>query len=414
MLELHRALRSRGADVCLAAHGGTYEAELRAAGVAVDLLGSGMDEERCAEFVRSVPGIGAPDQSMWSDAELRACVEQEVAYFRDRSVGVAVTGWTLPALLSTRVVGIPLVTEHAGSMLPPVFERGLLPAPSSPVGMPLERWLPAAIRRQMFNRAPTKLTIYTSGFNRIAAELGVEGVPSFAALLLGDLTLVTDVPEVLGVSRVDVESWTPREPSRYRTGTRLRYAGPIFARLDSPVPERVERFLQQPGPVVYVAITSSTSELVREVVANLCTLDVRLLVAATVHDLADLKSKRVLVEGVLPSHTIMPQVDLAVIAGGQGSVQTALASGLPFVGIPLQPEQDANVAFVERQGAARLVSQRAAGTAALTGAARDLLDNGRYRASAQQLQKAFGAVDGPGAAADAILTLLDSPTAGDP
>jgi hypothetical protein len=40
---------------------------------------------------------------------------------------------------------------------------------------------------------------------------------------------------------------------------------------------------------------------------------------------------------------------------------TALAAGLPFVGIPLQSEQDANVTFAQNQGAARLIAQKAAG-----------------------------------------------------
>src|SRR5881397_1107510 len=102
MLELHRGLRARGAEVCVAAHGGTYERELRDAGVGVDLIGPGMTKERCAEFVRSVPGIGAPEQSMWSDDELRAYAELEAGYFREHGVRVAVTGWTLTALLSTR------------------------------------------------------------------------------------------------------------------------------------------------------------------------------------------------------------------------------------------------------------------------------------------------------------------------
>jgi UDP:flavonoid glycosyltransferase YjiC (YdhE family) len=409
MLELHRALRARGADVCVATHGGTYERQLREAGVEADLIGPGMTKERCAEFVRSVPGIGPPGQSMWSDDELRAYAELEAGYFREHGVRIAVTGWTLTALLSTRLAGIPLVTEHAGSFLPPVFERGLLPEPSSRVGMPLERWLPKQIRRRMFNAGAIRLTIYTAGFNRVAAELGVEGVPSFVALLLGDLTLVTDVPEVLGVSREQVESWTPRDPSRYRTGTQLRYAGPLFARLDTPVPDRVERFLERPGPIVYVAITSSTSDLVRQIVNALRALDARLLVAATVHDLRDLEDDdRVLVESVLPSHLIMPRVDVAVISGGQGSVQTALASGLPFVGIPLQPEQDANVVLAERQGAARRVAQRQAGTRAIPDATRKLLTDSTYRARARQLQETFAAVDGPAAAAGAIVTLLDS------
>jgi UDP:flavonoid glycosyltransferase YjiC (YdhE family) len=405
MIEIHRALVARGAAVRVATHGGTYESALRDAGIRYDVLGPGMSPERCAAFVRSVPGIGPTDQSMWSDDELRSYAKLERAYFEEHGVTAAVTGWTLTALLSTQLAGIPLVTEHAGSFVPPLFERGLLPLPEVRLGLPLERWLPRRLRQRLYNAGATRLTIYTSGFNRVADELGVEGVPSFGALLLGDLTLVTDVPEVLGVSHEDVDEWEPKDPSRYRDGARCRYAGPIYAHLALPVPERVERFLAEP-PVVYVAITSSTAELVRDVVGALRELDVRILVAATVHDLRDLEEDgRVIVEGVLPSHEIMPRVQLAVTSGGQGSVQTALASGIPLVGIPLQPEQHANVALVERQGAARLVGQKEAGTSALTDAARELLEDDRYREDARRLQAAYAAVDGPGAAADAILGL---------
>jgi UDP:flavonoid glycosyltransferase YjiC (YdhE family) len=406
MMEIHRALVARGVEPRVATHGGRHERLLREAGIPYDLLGSPFTDERCGAFVRSIPGIGAPTQSMWSDEEIRAYVAAEAAYFQEHGVRVAVTGWTLTALLSTRVAGIPLVTEHAGSFLPPVFERGMLPAPSRPVGMPLERWLPGRLRRWLFNAGASRQTMYTEGFNRVARELGVPGVPSFPALLLGDLTLVTDVPEVLGIPREEVDGWSPRDPSRYRLGTRLRYTGPLYARLDLPVPERVERFLEGPRPIVYVAITSSPPELVRGVVTALHGLDVRVLVAATVHDLRDLEGERVLVEGILPSHEIMPRVDLVVVAGGQGSVQTALASGVPLIGIPLQPEQDTNVALAARAGAARLVPQSGAGGAALREAVREMLADDRYRRSARRLRAAFARADGPGAAAEAILELL--------
>ncbi|MGN6796217.1 MAG: glycosyltransferase [Streptosporangiaceae bacterium] len=409
MLEIYRALRARGAGettgISVLVHGGPYESMLRAAGVPYDQVGPGVSTQRYEEFVRSVPGIGPPGQSMWSDAELRGYALAEADYFRRHQVSVAVTGWTLTALLSTRLAGIPLVTEHAGSFLPPVFERNLLPPPSMPMGLPAERWLPGWIRRRIYNAGVPRLELYTSGFNRVAVDLGVEPVPSFPALLLGDLTLVTDVPELLGLSREQVDGWTPREPVRYRPGTRLRYTGPIYARLDVPVPDRVRDFVAGRRPVVYVAITSSTAALVKQVVTALTTLDARILVAATTHDLDELTSDQVLVAGVLPSHLVMPRTDLAVIAGGQGSVQTALASGVPFVGIPLQPEQDVNVAFAQRQGAARLIAQDAAGTPALSQAAGDLLGSESARRSARRLQQIFAAVDGPDAAADAVLEI---------
>ena len=208
-----------------------------------------------------------------------------------------------------------------------------------------------------------------------------------------------------GIPRQELESWTPRGSRSYRPGTRLRYVGPIYAKLAVPVPERVERLLAGSERIVYVAITSSPPDLIRDVVDALRGLDARIVVAATVHDLGDLEDERVLVEGVLPSHEIMPRVDLAVTAGGQGSVQTALASGVPLIGIPLQPEQDLNVALAERQGAARLVPQRDARTAALARTARTMLADDRYRTNARRVQQIFAAADGPSAAADAIIQL---------
>ena len=414
MLEIYRALRERGgsaagapggAGIKVVTHGGPYESLLRTAGVPYDVLGPGVSTRRYQEFLRSVPGIGPADQSMWSDEELRSYAAAEAEYFARHQVRAAVTGWTLTALLSTRLAGIPLVTEHAGSFLPPVFERGLLPAPSMPVGLPGERFLPRRARRWIQNAAPARIDAYTAGLNRVAAELGVEPVPSFAALLLGDLTLVTDVPEVLGLPRAEVDGWTPRDPRRYRPGTRLRYTGPLYAHLDLPVPDQVRAFLAGRRPVIYVAITSSTPDLVRQVVRSLQPLDARILVAATTHDLADLGNSQVMVAGLLPSHLVMGDADLAVIAGGQGSVQTALAAGLPFVGIPLQPEQDANLTFAQNQGAARLIPQKAAGTTAMTAAARDLLADAAARDSARRIKQIFAAVDGPGAAAQAVLEI---------
>ena len=137
-------------------------------------------------------------------------------------------------------------------------------------------------------------------------------------------------------------------------------------------------------------------------VAQLSTLGLRILVAGTVHDLSDLRNDGVLVAGVLPSRQIMPQVDLGVISGGQGSVQSALASGLPFIGIPLQPEQDANIVLAERQGAARRLPERAAGSHLLAQVAQEMLNDPAYREQARRLQEAFARVDGPGAAADLI------------
>jgi UDP:flavonoid glycosyltransferase YjiC (YdhE family) len=404
-LEIYRALVARGAPVRMAVHGGTYEWVLRDAGVPFDVIGPGLDPRRCAEFVASVPGIGRPDQSMWSDEELRSYARAEAEYFARKGIRVVVTGWLLTTLLSTQLTGALLVTDHAGSFLPPVYQRGLLPDFSAPVGLPLERLLPRRLKRWLVNHGVERMTGYTGGFNRVAAELGVAGVPHLPALLLGDLTLVTEVPEVLGISPSDMDGWRPRADSGFRPGARMRYTGPLYARLPGPLPAQVDRFLDGPGPVVYVAITSSPADLVRRAVHSVRSTGARVLVASTVHELADLAVDGVLVEPVLPSHLVMPRVDLAVIAGGQGSVQTAVCSGVPFVGLPLQPEQDTNVVLVERRHAAVRVRPDQAGTAHMSTVVGRMLGDPTYRAAAHALKAVYDRVDGAAEAATAILEL---------
>lgn len=288
MLEIHRALAERGAPLRMATHGGPHVRLLHDAGIPYDVLGPGLGRERSAAFVRSAIGQGPPGQSMYSDSEIRAYVRAEAEYFRAHGVTVVVTGFTLTALLSTRLTGARLVTEHAGSFVPPVFERRLVPAPRRPLHR-RTGWLPARAARYVMNVAPARSRAYCGGFNRVAAELRVPQIPSLAALLLGDLSLVPEVPEVLGITAADIARWTPDGRRGYRPETRLTCTGPLYARLAMPIPPRVEAFLAGQGPLAYVALTSTSPQQVRDVVTALSALDLRILVAGTIHDLRDLE-----------------------------------------------------------------------------------------------------------------------------
>lgn len=394
MLELHRALTALGLPVRVATHGGPHERLLTEAGIEYDVLGPGLSAARAAAFVGSAVGLGDPRQSMYDDAEIRTYVAAEADYFRAHGITVAVTGFTLTTLLSSRLTGVRVITEHAGTFVPPVFERRLLPVPTRPVD-PRLKHAPDWLARFLINRSPNRITAYCGGFNRVASELGVEQIPSLAALLLGDLSLVPEVPEVLGISAADLAAWTPGKG--YRAGARLRAVGPLFAQLNLPMPAGVQSFLDHPGPTIYLAMTSTPPAQVRTAIAELSRLDVRILVAGTIHDLGDLATDRIRIEGVLPSHLVMPQVDLAVTTGGQGSVQTAMASGTPLLGIPLHIEQDLNVALVERLGAARRVRP---GT--LADLAAQMLENPGHHEAAERIQKQYAAVNGPADAAEAI------------
>ena len=91
---------------------------------------------------------------MWTDDELVAHAEAEAAYFRDHDVSVVVTGFALTTLAVHPPQPVPtLVTEHAGSFVPPLAERGLLPLPTGPSLPPPLRELPPDVARAGLQRA---------------------------------------------------------------------------------------------------------------------------------------------------------------------------------------------------------------------------------------------------------------------
>ena len=399
MLEIHRALRERGAPVRLATHGGTHQNLLGRAGLDYDLIEPRLTPARCAELVRSGPGLGPPDQSMWTDDELLAHAEAEATYFRDHDVSVVVTGFALTTLLSTRLAGVPLVTEHAGSFVPPLAERGLLPLPTGPSLPPPLRALPPEVARAAYNERFGTRDLYTAGFNRVAARFGVEPVPSLPALLLGDLTLVTDLPEVVGVTAEEMEAWRPAPGSPYRPSTRLAYAGPIHAHLDVP----------DAGPGGGAVALARHHGLRRDDLhragpgarGGRGRRGGRGLAGPRgrhVHDVVDLEALapgRVVVEGVLPSHLVLPRVAAAVVTGGQGSVQAALSSAHAVRRDP-PPRRSRTSTSTARRSLGRRSSGRPVGRRRGRCRRRSTPRGAVVRGRRHPVGQRFGEVDGPG------------------
>ncbi len=407
MLHIAQALQKRGEKVALASHGGPYLRVLADAGMPCTLLEPHMTDARCARFLKDLIQIGRPGVRLQPPDEVRRSVQAEAAFFRATGARMAVIGFTLTAYLSKRVAGIPLAASHGGSWVPPVLQRGLAPVPTT-MPIPGTEWLPRWLKRQFANRSSHRMTDPVKFLNVVAAELGVEPVPTLAALMLAELTLVTDVPEILGVSAHDMDAWRPHPARAYRAGTRLTYVGPMFAKLDVPVPPPVQAFLDGSRPTAYVVLSSSAPEMLRAVTARVRQAGLRVIVGATIHDFGPNDDADVVVAGILPSHQIMPKVDVVVVMGGQGSVQTAMASGTPLVGIPLHPEQELNVDLAVRQGMALAIPPRHAAGEQMTAAVRRLVDEPEFRAQAQRVRQVYAGSDGAGQAATAITRYLAS------
>lgn len=411
MMHIAQALQQQGERVCLATHGGPYLHLLQAAGLPVTLLAPQLSSARHQQFLQDLVQLGRPGVRLQPAEEVRLSVQAEADFLQQQHARAVVTGFTLTAYLSARVTGIPLVASHGASFVPPVFERGLAPVPQT-MPIPGTEWLPAWAKRKLANSMPPRMTAPTRFLNRIAAELGVEPVPTLAALMMGDLTLVTDVPEVLGISAAELQAWRPARPQAYRARPQLVYTGPLFARLDLPVPPAVQVFLDGSRPTALVVLSSAPQALLRAAVRRVRAAGVRVIVGATLHDYGPADDADTVVAGVLPNHTVMPLVDVAVTMGGQGSVQCAMASGTPVVGIPLHPEQELNVDLAARHHAGLAVAPRHVDSPRLTHAVRRLLDEPQFAAGASRTQAWYQGVDGAAQAAQAIRRYLDRSVAG--
>ncbi len=407
MLHIAQALQAQGRPVVMATHGGPYARVLDDAGMPYRLLSPTMDDARCRQYLNDLVQLGKPGVRLQPADEVRAGVAAEAAFLRETGATLAVTGFTLTSYLSSRLVGIPLASSHGGSYVPPVFERGLAPVPTT-MPMPGAEWLPDWVKHKLANAGAPRMRGPVRFLNEVAAELGLEPVPSLAALMLADLTLVTDVPEVLGVPAQAMADWTPaRRPAAYRANTRLVYVGPLVASLDLPVPPAVQAWLDGSRPTAYVVLSSSTPQLLRQVVAGVRAAGLRVIVAATLHDWGPADDPDVVVAALLPSHRIMPAVDVAITMGGQGSVQTAMLSATPLLGLPLHPEQELNVALAVRQGMALALAPRHAGSERLTAAVQQLVRDSRFKQAAVRAQALYAGRDGAREAATQIGRYLD-------
>ena len=121
----------------------------------------------------------------------------------------------------------------------------------------------------------------------------------------------------------------PSELDGYDLPDDYRRVGPIFARIDGPLPPIVGELAAEPEPLVYLGLGSSADRRLALAVADvLGTLPVN-VVAPIRHYLraGDVVPANVHVTGLLPAHRLGGLVDAAVLHGGQGTVQTACATG---------------------------------------------------------------------------------------
>jgi len=316
-----------------------------------------------------------------------ARVECERQLIRRVGAAAVVIGSNVTSLLSARAEHVPLYFPVPFGLTRPQVAQtprlGLIGGDGR-VARLADRTV-SALMRVAYNRMP----LAPRALRSAARQLGAPRVRTLPDLFEGDVTLLTVMPS-------EVEGY--ELPSGYRV------VGPIFAHIDAPVPPLVEQLAAGPEPLVYLGLGSSGSrEVALAASRSLATLPVN-VIAPIAHYLqpGDDVPANVHVFGLLPAHRLGRLVDAAVLHGGQGTVQTACATGIPFVGMGMQLEQTWNIAQCVRQGNALALRKRDAGTPRLADAVRRLLEDPAYRTAAERVRAEYVAADGAAASARII------------
>jgi hypothetical protein len=315
----------------------------------------------------------------------RVAVERRL--IREVNAPAVVTGSNITSYLSARAEGVPLFYPVPFALTRAQVEQtrrmefvpgdGALARTADLVATAAFRWV--------YTRAP----LAPRAFTKVARVNGVAPLRTVASLLTADHNLLTEM------------SW---ELDSFTLPPGFERIGPIFAHLDAPLPPIVEELAGLPEPLVYLGLGSSASrDLALAAGRSLGSLPIN-VVAPIEHYLkpGDTVPANVHVTGLLPAHKLGDLVDGAVLHGGQGTVQTACATGVPFVGMGLQPEQTWHVRMCERRGNAIAVSPKNVSKPEFTAAVRRVLSDQGIRDAAAEVADAYAEEDGAAVAAKLI------------
>ncbi|HTL69361.1 MAG TPA: nucleotide disphospho-sugar-binding domain-containing protein [Lacunisphaera sp.] len=390
MVEIANAIRAgERSDSAFAirfiSEGGAFERLITDAGFPVERLEPRITPAQIERVYKLDKGeaFGAA----FSTAQCIEKIEGELAFIRSIRPVAIVTGSYVTIPLTHRIAGVPLVWVIQSTWLEGFFKHG--------AGM-TDAIRPAAVRK-LADFAIYRLIDLWMRFgllnplNRAARHYGVPGFRTMFDYWRGDLNLVAEPDDFTGAAL----------PGNHH------FVGPIVARQNFPLPREVAE-IPRDRPIVYFAMGSSgTPGIVGNILRSFQGTPYRVIapIRSFLQKIPDcIVPDNVLVTDWLPALQVNRMADIAVIHGGIGTVMTAALAGTPIVGVPMQPEQSANLAAIARKGFAIRVPKSRDPSGPVQAAIRSLLADETARRKAKAYAELLRAWNGPARAAEILLT----------
>lgn len=393
-IEVAKACQARGAVVQFFTHGGTHEARITEAGFDLTTLAPLISPEK-NKYLMDLDQGRALGQPFTFD-EWCAQVDSELVALTGFSPDSVYAGMNLPSAITAKAAQVPLIylLPLAGTL--PYFQNKLAQFPSQ-YENGLTRLVPKRWKDGVLNWLMPRVSVGLGVFNRAAKKFSVPPARNLMDIIRGDLNLLTDIPELTGL---------PAE----RLGDDFRYVGPVFARLPEPIPEEVERVFRRDGLNIFCAMGSSGTPKELHAAVNALRKSGHNAVIATTSILDPIElgelPNNIYATRYVPAPEVNEMADIALVHGGQGTVQTACWAGTPVIGVGLQFEQETNLQMLERAGMGIQIPLRDYTEERIQTEIRRVADNPSYKENAKRIQAIVRQSDGASNAADEIFRFL--------
>ncbi|MFA5173145.1 MAG: nucleotide disphospho-sugar-binding domain-containing protein [Candidatus Paceibacterota bacterium] len=351
--------------------------------------------------------IGMTPESFIGDKNLaKEMIKGEIKAYKELKPDIVLYGFWPMAGLARRMVEkeIPGIC-----FIPlPLTEAFLDVIPDVPDQVKFLAVFPYKTRLWIFRHIPHFIKsriplIRQNNIREAAAELGWKGEPllNLFNLLKADLTIVNDLPDYYDQSKF------PKD---------VIFTGPLFAKTtnEEPIDLEIQKvFDPQNGKIkIFCTLSSSGSkEMLKEVIKvftygeGLNWNAVILSPHFSIEEAYKILGKR---EGVyitdkfIPAQKVNAMADIVVCHGGQGTVQTAIHSGTPLVGVAAQQEQFINLSNVAARGAGVRIPRAKWDTKNIQKSVSKIIADKRYREAMLKLRERINSMDGEKNAAEAI------------
>ena len=345
-------------------YGGQFEHLVTEAGFVLHHLEPHEDEKKIEHLWKI--DRGEKFQQPWSYPELDMRIQNELALIDKLQPHFAFLGSVLSFSLSCKIRHIRLFNVVPLALSRPYLEAGLPIDPFSP------KWINRLMSWILLN-----VPLLVGNFQRIARKYNLPKIKNALDVWSGDINIVADI-QALSLLKDLPKNWY--------------FSGPLFAHLPTKIPDHVLSALNNSKvPLVYFAMGSSANRaIVLKVLSAFEGMPVKVIAPIRSHlKENDYIPSNVIVTDWLPALEVIEQVDVAVTHGGQGTVQTTVMAGKPFLGIGMQPEQALNIYSFVRFGNALQLPKKPINIKRIQHNILRLLGEPNFRLKANEAKKIF-------------------------